>query len=235
VSGLVVDRLLLSTPAPLPSHLAILSMASHASQRLAIDSDNHLFFSQDEGRNWKAVSAPWKGRPISVALISASALGSAVPALKISSRPAGTAVSTLSGAITDPTGAVIPGASVTATNSSGVLVGSATTDDHGQYRMEAVAPGSYRIVVQARGFETEAFSTDVAASQQAVADAMLRVGSAAQTVAVDALPPGPPASPRMNANVLARTTARQSLARFELTTDIGERWTSTDGQSWNRE
>ena len=68
----------------------------------------------------------------------------------------------MSGTITDPAGAVIPGATLTATNSSGVLVGSATTDSHGQYRMEDLAPGSYRIEAQATGFEKQSFATEVA-------------------------------------------------------------------------
>ena len=187
-----------SAPRPLPSHLAILSMASRANQRLAIDTDNHLFFSNDEGRNWQAVPSPWKGRAVSVALASAVSFGSAAPALKISSHPAATPGSTLSGTITDPSGAVIPGATLTATNSNGVIVGSATTDSHGQYRIADLAPGGYRIKAQATGFETQSFAAEVAPSVQAVADAMLRVGSAAQTVNVQASPaiPHPPARTR---------------------------------------
>jgi hypothetical protein len=198
-------------------------MASHANQRLAIDTDNHLFFSRDGGRNWQAVPSRWKGRAVSVASTSAGSFASTAPALKISSHPAATPGSTLSGTITDPAGAVIPGATLTATNSNGALVGSATTDSHGQYRMEDLAPGSYRIEAQARGFETESFNAEVTSSLQAVADAALRVGSAAQTVNVLASPaPNTPSA------------GGQTMSRFELTTDDGERWTSTDGQTWTR-
>ncbi len=201
VSALAVNRVqaTFAAPRPLPSHLAILSMASRANQRLAIDTDNHLFFSNDEGRNWQAIPSPWKGRAVSVALASEVSFGSAAPALKISSHPAATPGSTLSGTITDPSGAVIPGATLTATNSNGVIVGSATTDSHGQYRIEDLAPGGYRIKAQATGFETQSFAAEVAPSVQAVADAMLRVGSAAQTVNVQASPapiPHPPARTR---------------------------------------
>jgi hypothetical protein len=232
-NALAVNRVqaVFSTPGALPSHLAILSMASHGNQRLAIDTGNQLYFSNNEGRTWKAVPSIWKGRAVSVALTSAVGLGRGAPALKISSHPAVTTDSTLSGTITDPAGAVIPGATVTAANSGGVLAGSATTDSHGQYRMEALAPGSYRIVAQATGFDTQSFSTEVAPSQQAVADAMLRAGSAAQTVAIEASP-GSLDNPPVNANLVATPTAAQTLSRFELTTDDGERWISTDGQSW---
>jgi hypothetical protein len=233
VNSLAVNRVqaTFSGPRPLPSHLAILSMASRANQRLAIDTDNHLFFSNDEGRNWQAVPSPWKGRAVSVAWTSAVSFASAAPALKISSHPA-TPGSTLSGTITDPTGAVIPGATLTATNSNGALVGSATTDSRGQYRMEDLAPGSYRIKAQATGFETQSFATEVTPSLQAVADATLRVGSAAQTVNVQASPALD--TPTTGANQALKPAVGHTLSRFELTTDDGERWTSTDGQSWTR-
>ena len=35
-------------------------MASRGNQRLAIDTDHHVFLSEDEGRNWKAF--PHHGR-----------------------------------------------------------------------------------------------------------------------------------------------------------------------------
>jgi hypothetical protein len=221
-----------SGPRPLPSHLAILSMASRANQRLAIDTDNHLFFSIDEGRNWQAIPSPWKGRAVSVALTSEVSFGSAAPALKISSHPVATPGSTLSGTLTDPSGAVIPGATLTATNSNGVLVGSATTDSHGKYRIEDLAPGGYRIKAQATGFETQSFATEVAPSVQAVADATLRVGSAAQTVNVQATPA--PDTSSAGANQAFTLAVGRPLSRFELTTDDGERWMSADGQSWTR-
>jgi Carboxypeptidase regulatory-like domain len=221
----------LVTPAPLPSYLPVLSMASHGNQRVAIDTDHHLFFSDDEGRDWKAVPSRWKGRAVSVALTSAGSFGSVAPALRMNFRPAATTVSTLSGTITDLSGAVIPGATVTATNSKGALAGGAITDGHGQYRMETLAPGSYRIVAQARGFDTQSFSIEVAPSQQAVADAMLRVGSAAQTVAIEGSP-GHADTSSAGANHAPQRIADQILSRFELTTDDGERWISTDGQTW---
>jgi hypothetical protein len=235
VTALAVDRLqaTFSAPSPLPSHLAILSMAPRANQRLAIDTENHLFFSNDEGRSWKAIPSPWKGRAVTVALTSAVSFASAAPALKVSSHPAATTGSILSGTITDPAGAVIPGATLTATNSNGALVGSATSNSHGQYRMEDLAPGSYRIEVQATGFETQSFVTDVAPSLQAVADATLRVGSAAQTVNLQASP-APPGTSSAGANQAFKPAVGRTLSRFELTTDDGERWTSTDGQKWAR-
>jgi hypothetical protein len=236
VNGRVVGRFqsALSAPSPLPSHLAILSMASNGNQRLAIDTDHHLFFSDDEGRNWKAVPSPWKGHAVAVALTSRVSSGNEAPVLKISSRPVAATDAALSGTITDPTGAVIPGATVVATNSAAQIVRSVATDNRGQFRMEDLIPGNYRIEAQATGFDTESFSAEVAPAQQAVADVRLRVGSASQTVAVDASPVALE-NQAVNANLTPKSPESQTVARFELTTDGGERWMSTDGQSWIRE
>jgi hypothetical protein len=65
-----------------------------------------------------------------------------------------------------------------------------------------------------------------------VADATLRVGSAAQTVNVQGSPA--PNTPSAGVNQALEPAVDQTLSRFELTTDDGERWTSTDGQSWAR-
>jgi hypothetical protein len=208
-------------------------MASRGNQRLAIDTGHHVFFSEDEGKNWKSFAAPWKGRPINVVLASAVSFGSVRASLKVSSHPAATTSATLSGTVTDPAGAVIPGATLTASNPSGVLVGSATTDSHGQYRMEALAPGRYRIEAQASGFEKQSFAIEVAPSQQAVADTTLRVGSASQTVNVQASPAALDTS-SAEENQALKPAVSQPLSRFELTTDDGEHWTSTDGQTWIR-
>jgi hypothetical protein len=84
------------------------------------------------------------------------------------------------------------------------------------------------------GFETESFSAEVTPAQQAVADVKLRVGSATQTVAVEASSV-PLENLPVNANLTALPKDSQTLSRFELTTDDGEHWMSTDGQKWTRE
>jgi len=231
---LAVDRAQSVLPAtsPLPSHLPILSMASQTNERLAIDTGNHLFFSNDAGRHWKAVPSLWKGHAVRVALTSSVPFGSAAPALKTSAAIVATAGLTLSGKIMDPAGAIIPGATVVATNSSGAVVGTVTTDGRGQFRIEGLAPGSYRIQAQATGFLTQSVAAEVTASQQAVADITLRVGSASQTVTVEASPAVPLDRPSAGADLSANPP---TLSRFVLTTDDGEHWTSTDGQSWSRE
>jgi hypothetical protein len=210
-------------------------MASRGNQRLAIDTDHQLFFSDDEGRNWKAVPSPWKGRAVGVTLRSSVSAGNAAPAtLKQSSHPAAVTRAplsgTLTGIITDPSGAVIPGATLVATGSGGAIVRNATTDSQGQFRMEDLVPGSYRVEAQATGFEKQSFAAEVAPKQQAVADVKLRPGSATQTVSIQASPGS------LHTSLGAATpTVSQTLSPFEITTEDGERWTSPDGQSWTRE
>ena len=71
-------------------------------------------------------------------------------------------------------------------------------------------------------------------SQQAVADVTLRAGSAAQTVVIHASP-GRLDTSLAAAKPAPNPPASQTLSRFELTTDDGERWTSTDGLNWTHE
>ena len=54
------------------------------------------------------------------------------------------------GNVTDPSGAVIPGAMVTISNSQWTLT--VSTDDAGQYVVSGLAPGHYRVRVRFGGF-----------------------------------------------------------------------------------
>ena len=67
------------------------------------------------------------------------------------SLPAQTPSGTLRGRVTDPTGAVIPQASVTATGPKGQKA-TAVTDNQGAYELKGLSPGSYTITTAAKGF-----------------------------------------------------------------------------------
>jgi len=58
---------------------------------------------------------------------------------------------TLRGKVTDPSGAVIPNATVTATNASGKN-STAVTDTRGGYEINGLAPGTYTVTTTATGF-----------------------------------------------------------------------------------
>ncbi len=65
-----------------------------------------------------------------------------------------TGTTSLRGVISDPAGAVIPGAQVTLANPSTGLTRSATTSRQGEFQFLQVPPGSYAISVAAQGFST---------------------------------------------------------------------------------
>jgi hypothetical protein len=67
------------------------------------------------------------------------------------SSPAQTASGTLRGRVTDPTGAVIPQATVTATGAEGQKT-TAVTNNQGAYELKGLSPGNYTITTSAKGF-----------------------------------------------------------------------------------
>jgi len=65
---------------------------------------------------------------------------------------------TITGVISDPTGAVIPRAQITATGSDGAVI-TALSDAQGRYVLQSLLPGEYRVEVITEGFETSKSST----------------------------------------------------------------------------
>jgi hypothetical protein len=56
------------------------------------------------------------------------------------------------GHVADPSGAVIPGATITIATPAGVAVGTATADDTGHYTVNGLAPGAYQVQASVTGF-----------------------------------------------------------------------------------
>jgi len=67
------------------------------------------------------------------------------------------ATATLTGVVTDSNGAVIPGASVTATNSATNLSRTTSTNDEGDYVISSLPVGSYVVKVFAPNFDFRVF------------------------------------------------------------------------------
>ena len=65
----------------------------------------------------------------------------------------GETTSAIVGQVTDTTGAVVPGASITITNQETGLKRSATTDDAGRFNFPQLKPGTYSVKVEAQGFQ----------------------------------------------------------------------------------
>ncbi|HTX75804.1 MAG TPA: TonB-dependent receptor [Terracidiphilus sp.] len=96
----------------------------------------------------------------------------------------------LTGTVTDPSGAAIPGAQVTALERDTGVRQTAATNSEGIYRFTALLPGSYTVTVSAKGFESQA-TPNVAVQVNGIAqlNAQLKVGQASQTVTVTTAAP----------------------------------------------
>jgi hypothetical protein len=91
----------------------------------------------------------------------------------------------ITGVVTDPSGAVIPGAMVTVKDSGKGFVYSATTDDAGRYLVRPLPPSSYRLSIQAPGFKTYVQEAIVlVVNQNASLDVGLTLGTGSQSVEV---------------------------------------------------
>ncbi|MGO8817630.1 MAG: carboxypeptidase regulatory-like domain-containing protein [Terriglobia bacterium] len=91
----------------------------------------------------------------------------------------------VTGTVSDQSGAVVPEAKVSIANDQTELTRSATTDTAGQYRILDLPEGNYTLSVTAKGFETvKKTSIIVAIGQVNVQDLQLTVGSQTQEVTV---------------------------------------------------
>jgi hypothetical protein len=94
------------------------------------------------------------------------------------------------GTVTDPSGAIIPSATVTVTNIGTNDKRTALTDAAGNYRFVNLAPANYRLEVEASGFKRLTRESIAVQVQSAVrSDARLEVGAVSETVEVSAAAP----------------------------------------------
>jgi Carboxypeptidase regulatory-like domain len=96
----------------------------------------------------------------------------------------------LNGKVTDTSGAVLPGATVTVTQANTGAVRSVVTDGDGQYLVSNLAPGPYRLEVALQGFRTYAQTgivLQVAATP--TINVSLALGDVQETVTVQAEAP----------------------------------------------
>ncbi|MFZ0785945.1 MAG: TonB-dependent receptor [Candidatus Acidiferrales bacterium] len=91
----------------------------------------------------------------------------------------------LAGTVTDASGGVIAGATVTATSLETGQTRSTTTDANGLYKFSLLPPGNYGVKFSATGFKTaEIPSVTVNVTETASADRSLEIGSQTQEVTV---------------------------------------------------
>src|SRR5215472_14661019 len=91
----------------------------------------------------------------------------------------------ISGTVTDASGAAVVGATVTATNTDTGVKLTQQTNAQGFYSFQSLPVGKYNIEVEARGFKTyRETGVTVDVNQARVADAVVQVGQTTETVQV---------------------------------------------------
>jgi carboxypeptidase family protein/TonB-dependent receptor-like protein len=97
----------------------------------------------------------------------------------------GTDLGTIRGTVTDSTGAVIPGATVTVTDTLTNTERETRTNSQGNYEMVGLKAGTYRVAITAAGMGKTAITNVVLNGSDTVsADAVLKVSVATETVLV---------------------------------------------------
>ncbi len=92
---------------------------------------------------------------------------------------------TVSGELTDSTGAVVQGARIVLTDQQKGFTYTAISDTSGRYLFRSIPPGTYTVVAEAKGFDktvSAKFTVDV--NENATANLSLKVGAASTTVQV---------------------------------------------------
>jgi len=107
--------------------------------------------------------------------------------LSVTPAQAQLSTATMFGTVSDPSGASVPNATVTITQTDTGFVRNVTTNDAGAYRADFLPIGPYKITVEASGFKKlERQGITLTVTQQAQLDLSLAVGGTDQTIEVRA-------------------------------------------------
>jgi hypothetical protein len=120
---------------------------------------------------------------LSAALVLTGSITSVAPVAIYGQATSGDLV----GTATDPSGAAVPHASVTATNNATAISNTALTNEHGEFRISNLPPGRYTLKGSAPGFSTLTLQDfSVTLNQTASVQLRLPVASASMSVEVSA-------------------------------------------------
>jgi hypothetical protein len=95
---------------------------------------------------------------------------------------------TVAGHVTDSSGAVLPGVSITARENATGASFTATTNNSGAYSIEQLPIGDYSIQMRHAGFRDAQSAVHLVATQVQALDVTMQVGSAGEVVSVTAAP-----------------------------------------------
>jgi len=94
---------------------------------------------------------------------------------------------TITGTVTDPSGAAVAGAAVTLTNLATSTSRTATTNETGRYVLANVEPGTYTLTINKAGFRVAKFTNQIVnVGSSLTLSVALEIGTASQTVEVTA-------------------------------------------------
>ncbi|MSO20349.1 MAG: TonB-dependent receptor [Acidobacteria bacterium] len=119
--------------------------------------------------------------PAAIALMAIALLLILVSARNASAQT----TATILGSIKDQSGAVLPGAEVTATHTETGITRTVPANEHGAYRIPALAVGAYSVESRMTGFQTEVRQgITLVIGREAVVDFTLNVGNVAESVTI---------------------------------------------------
>ena len=147
--------------------------------------------------------------------IFASALVASFLFLSLVTMPAIAQVTTGSilGTIHDSTGAVVPNATVTITDTAKGTISTKQTDASGDYNVPFLIPGTYTVSVEMPGFKRSVSSNVVLdIDQKARVDFDLEAGGATETVQVNTAPP----LLRLDSSELGEVVGKQQVQNLPL-------------------
>jgi hypothetical protein len=94
--------------------------------------------------------------------------------------------SRIDGVVTDPSGAVVSGAQITAVNTETQLRQVTKTDASGVYSISPLPPGAYKLTAEQAGFETYLENVTLTISEKVTINLQLKIGQPTSTVTVNA-------------------------------------------------
>ncbi len=104
----------------------------------------------------------------------------------VTSLPAVAQQAALTGTVSDPTGAVIPGAAIKLIDKGTGAIRTTTSGASGGYRLAQLEPGQYRLEISMVGFKTQVQDpVTLAVGTSSTANVTLEVGAIAQSVEVE--------------------------------------------------
>jgi hypothetical protein len=128
----------------------------------------------------------------------------------------GETTSAIVGQVSDATGAVVPGASITITNQENGLKRNAKTDDAGRFNFPQLKPGAYAVNVEAPGFQPKQDNIVSGLGQKQTVDFTLKVAQSDQSVEVTS------EAPLINTATANTTTTLSTKALEDLPNPGGD-------------